>query len=284
MKKIRKAVIPVAGMGTRFLPVTKVVAKELFPIVDIPAIHYIVKEAIMSGIEEILFVTNFRKKAIERYFSHDFVLEDFLKEHGKTSQIRDLNELLIHCKFSFINQEEPLGTGHAIALSRDFVKDEPFAVLYGDDLFDSNVPVLRQMIDIYEQYDCNVIGVNEVSEKQVSFYGICEMDEVDPMVIVDIVEKPSVSLAPSRMAGLGRYILKPDIFTALDLISPVNGEYLLTDAMKLLMSQKSFRYCLIDGCYYDIGSQEGYVKANLAYAMKREELRSAFLENCKVKE
>lgn len=276
MKKIRKAVIPVAGMGTRFLPITKSVPKEMFPIVNYPTIYYIVLEAIMSGIEEILFVISPNKKMIFDYFQDSYELELCLQELGKFDELEEVRSISRMCHFSYVIQEKPLGTGNAILLAKEFVGDDDFAVLYGDDLFDSEVPALKQLIDVYQQYDSCVIGTLEVDQNDVSKYGICAYAS-DSSCIVDLVEKPSIDMAPSCNAGLGRYILKSEIFSVLEDILLIHGEYFLTDAMKLLMQKQSFYGCMIDGDFYDIGSHLGYVKANITYALKRDDLRSSVL-------
>lgn len=278
MKKVRKAVIPVAGMGTRFMPITKSVPKEMLPIVNYPTIHYIVMEAVMSGIEEILFVISLSKKIIFDYFNESLELEHYLKESGEIDVLNEISFISKRCQFSYVVQDKPLGTGNAILLAKDFVGDEPFAVLYGDDLFDDAcIPVLKQLLDLHYVYDCNVIGTLEVDSNDVSKYGICTYVSDSSEQIIDLVEKPSVDVAPSRSAGLGRYIFNPEIFSALEHIEMVNGEYLLTDAMKLLMKKKPFYGCKIDGCYYDIGNHAGYVKANVAFALKRDDLKDSIL-------
>ena len=252
IKKIRKCVIPVAGMGTRFLPATKAVPKELFPIIDKPTLQYIVEEAVESGIEEIFFITSSYKNAIVDHFDKSYELENRLKESGKEDKLK-------------IVQEVP-------NLAKSFVGDEPFAVMFGDDLMKSDVPVLKQLIDIYEQKDCNVIGVQEVDPKLVYKYGIIEYDNNDGK-IKNIVEKPSVQEAPSNHAGLGRYIVKPEIFDELDKLKKgVGNEYQFVDGMKALMQKQDFYACKFDGKYFDIGSQVGYLKANIEFAKDREDL------------
>ena len=278
MTKVRKAVIPVAGMGTRFMPITKSVPKEMLPIVNYPTIHYIVHEAVMSGIEEILFVISPSKKIVFDYFHESLELEQYLKECGKIDVLNEVSSISKRCQFSYVVQDKPLGTGNAILMAKEFVGDEAFAVLYGDDLFDDFcIPVLEQLLDIHYSYDCNVIGTLEVNESDVSKYGICKYASDSSDQIIDLVEKPSVDVAPSRCAGLGRYIFKPEIFSVLDQIEMVNGEYLLTDAMKLLMKEQPFYGCMIDGCYYDIGNHVGYVKANVAFSLKRDDLKDSIL-------
>ena len=272
IKKIRKCVIPVAGMGTRFLPATKAVPKELFPIIDKPTLQYIVEEAVESGIEEIFFITSSYKNAIVDHFDKSYELENRLKESGKEDKLKIVQEVPNLAKFYYIRQGEPMGSGHAINLAKSFVGDEPFAVMFGDDLMKSDIPVLKQLIDIYEQKDCNVIGVQEVDPKLVYKYGIIEYDNNDGK-IKNIVEKPSVQEAPSNHAGLGRYIVKPEIFDELDKLKKgVGNEYQFVDGMKALMQKQDFYACKFDGKYFDIGSQVGYLKANIEFAKDREDL------------
>ncbi len=274
MKKVRKAVIPVAGMGTRFLPATKSIPKEMLPIVDIPSLHYIVKEAVESGIEQILFITSPYKKSIEDYFDRSFELESRLEKSGKTKQLNMIKDISNLCEFYYVRQGEPLGSGHAVKLAKEFVGNEPFAVMYGDDLMKYEKPILKQLIDVYEKYDCNVIGVQKVRHEDVYKYGIVEYEDINTKKIKGLVEKPSVEDAPSDNAGVGRYIVKPEIFDELDkLQTGVNGEYQFTDAMISLMKKQDFYACEFMGTYYDIGNQFGYLKANIDFALCREDLK-----------
>jgi len=280
LKKIRKAVIPVAGMGTRFLPVTKSVPKEMLPIIDKPTLQYIVEECVKSGIEEILFITSPSKINIENHFDQSYELESRLEKNGKLKELKMVQEISKMCKIYYIRQGEPLGSGHAINLAKSFIGDEPFAVLYGDDLIKSETPALKQLIDVYEKYDCNVIGVQEVDRSLVYKYGIIEFENDNK--IKSIFEKPSIEEAPSNFAGLGRYIVKPEIFDELDNISSgKGGEYQFTDGMLQLMSKQDFYACKFDGVYYDIGNQLGYIKANIAYALEREDIKDSLKEYLK---
>lgn len=273
MKKVRKCVIPVAGMGTRFLPATKSIPKELFPIIDKPTLQYIVEEAVASGIEEIFFITSSYKNAIVDHFDRSYELENRLKESGKIDKLEMVENVSKMAKFTYIRQGEPNGSGHAINLARSFVGNEPFAVMFGDDLMKSDIPVLKQLIDIYEEKDCNVIGVQEVDPSLVYKYGIIEYDN-DEGKIKTIVEKPSVEEAPSNHAGLGRYIVKPEIFDELDKLKRgVGNEYQFVDGMKELMKTQDFYACKFEGKYFDIGSQIGYLKANVEFAQDREDLK-----------
>jgi len=279
MKKVRKCVIPVAGMGTRFLPGTKAIPKEMFPIIDKPAIQYIVEEAVSSGIEEILFITSSYKNSVIDHFDKNFELETRLKNSGKEDKLEIVKKISDLATFTYIRQGEPLGSGHAIRLAKNFVGNEPFAVMYGDDVMMYDKPVLKQLIDIYEEKDCNVIGVQEVPKELTYKYGIIEYDDKDKNKIKRIVEKPKVEEAPSSDAGLGRYIVKPEIFDELERISRGAGnEYQFTDAMLSLMKKQDFYACKFDGKYFDIGSQFGYLKANVEFALKRDDLKEDMKE------
>ena len=277
MKKVRKAVIPVAGMGTRFLPVTKSVPKEMLPIIDKPTLQYIVEECVNSGIEEILFITSPYKRNVEDHFDQSFELETRLEKNNKLKELEIVKNISKMCKIFYTRQGEPLGSGHAIKLAKSFVGNEPFAVLYGDDLMKSEIPVLKQLIDVYEKYDANVIGVQEVDRNLVYKYGIIDFESGDK--IKSIVEKPSIEEAPSNFAGLGRYIVKPEIFDELDKLDKGKGnEYQFTDGMLSLMKKQDFYACKFKGTYYDIGNQLGYLKANIAYALDRDDLKESLLK------
>lgn len=281
MKKIKKAVIPIAGMGTRFLPVTKAVAKEMLPIIDKPTVQYIVEECVASGIEEILFITSPYKKIVEDHFDQSYELEGRLLKSGKLEQLEIVKNISKMCNIYYKRQGEPLGSGHAIKIAKSFVGDDDFAILFGDDLIKSEKPVLKQLIEMYEQTDSNIIGVQEVDKKLVYKYGIIDFESGNK--IKTIIEKPSIEEAPSNIAGLGRYILKNEIFDELEKLEPgKNGEYQLPDAMLSLMNKQDFYACKFEGTYYDIGNQLGYIKANIAYALDREDLKEdlkTYLQN-----
>lgn len=273
MKKVKKCIIPVAGMGTRFLPATKATPKEMLPIIDKPTLQYIVEEAVASGIEEILFITSPYKNSVMDHFDKNFELESRLKESGKLDKLHMIENVSSLAKFYYMRQGEPMGSGHAINLAKSFVGDEPFAVMYGDDLMKSEVPVLKQLIDIYEEKDCNVIGVQEVDPSIVYKYGIIEYANEEGK-IKDIIEKPSVDEAPSNHAGLGRYIVKPEIFDELENLKRGAGnEYQFTDGMKALMKKQEFYACKFNGKYFDIGNQFGYIKANIEFALDRDDIK-----------
>lgn len=274
MQKIRKAVIPVAGLGTRFLPVTKAVPKEMLPIVDKPTLQYIVEEAVASGIEEILLITSPNKEAIINHFDRSFELEMRLEKSHKYEQLEMVRSISDLVHIYTIRQGEPLGSGHAVSLAESFVGKEPFAVLYGDDLIKGDIPALKELIEVYEKYDANVIGIQEVDPSVVSRYGIISYADRNTGKIASIIEKPKMEEAPSTSAGLGRYIVKPEIFDVLrELKTGANNEYQFTDAMLHLMKTQDFYACPFHGTYYDIGNQLGYVKANIAYALDRKELQ-----------
>ncbi len=236
-KPVRKAVIPAAGLGTRFLPATKATPKEMLPIVDKPTIQYIIEEALASGIEDILIITGRSKRAIEDHFDRSIELELNLEASGKTKElelVRKISDIRIH----YIRQKEPRGLGHAILCAKHFVGDEPFAVLLGDDVVDSQVPALKQLIDVYDKTGASVLGVQEVPQEKVSAYGIVAGEptsEARTVKVNDMVEKPSVEEAPSRLAVLGRYVITPEIFPILEKTEPGRGnEIQLTDALKVL--------------------------------------------------
>lgn len=277
MKKIRKCVIPVAGMGTRFLPATKATPKEMLPIIDKPTIQYIIEEAVASGIEEILLITSPYKNSVIDHFDKSYELESRLAKSGKNDKLKLIENISNLAKFTFIRQGEPNGSGHAIRLAKSFVGDEPFAVMYGDDIIKSDVPVLKQLIDIYEEKDCNVIGVQEVDHNIVYKYGIVEYADEETGKIKRLVEKPSIDEAPSNDAGLGRYIVKPEIFDELDHLERGAGnEYQFSDAMLALMQKQDFYACKFDGKYFDIGNQLGYLKANVDFALDRDDVKDEF--------
>ncbi|MEL7633377.1 UTP--glucose-1-phosphate uridylyltransferase GalU [Sporomusa sphaeroides] len=276
---IKKAIIPAAGLGTRFLPATKAQPKEMLPIVDKPAIQFIIEEAIQSGIEEILIITGRNKRAIEDHFDRAVELELTLKAQGKydlLGLVEELSEVTLH----YIRQKEAKGLGHAVLCARQFVGNEPFAVLLGDDIIDANVPCLRQLINAYEDFGGSILGVQEVPREKVSSYGIVEPEPVKDNVwrAVDLVEKPSVEEAPSRLAVLGRYIIEPEIFYLLEDTPPGRGgEIQLTDALRRLAAFKPVYAYNFEGRRYDIGDKQGYLEATVEYALKRPDLRDKFL-------
>ena len=280
MQKIRKAIIPAAGLGTRFLPATKAQPKEMLPIVDKPAIQFIIEEAIASGIEEILIITGRNKRSIEDHFDRSLELEMQLKAQGKYDQLKmveEISEVAIH----FIRQKEALGLGHAVLCAKQFVGYEPFAVMLGDDLVDAEVPCLSQLIDVYSDFGGSVLGVQEVPADTVSNYGIVTPRAVRPNIwqAMDLIEKPEPQEAPSRLAVLGRYILDPEIFSILEKTKPGRGgEIQLTDAIRVLAGQQAVYAYNFFGRRYDIGDKEGFLEATVEQALKRPELRDRFLQ------
>ena len=275
--KVKKAIIPAAGLGTRFLPATKAQPKEMLPIVDKPTIQYIIEEAVASGIEEILIITGRNKKCIEDHFDKSVELEMELEKAGKSELlelVRDISDMVdIH----YIRQKEPKGLGHAIHCAKTFVGNEPFAVLLGDDVVDSEVPCLKQLIDCYSEYKTTILGVQTVPESETNKYGI-----VDGIHIEDRVEKPSVDEAPSNVAILGRYIITPQIFDILENTEPgKGGEIQLTDALKTLISQEAMYAYNFEGRRYDVGDKLGFLQATIEFALKKEELRDRFLDYLK---
>ncbi|ORX23071.1 UTP--glucose-1-phosphate uridylyltransferase [Thermoanaerobacterium sp. PSU-2] len=277
--KIRKAIIPAAGLGTRFLPATKAQPKEMLPIVDKPTIQYIVEEAVNSGIEDILIITGRNKRAIEDHFDKSIELELELKKKGKENLLSLVEDITNMVDIHYIRQKEPKGLGHAIYCARAFVGDEPFAVLLGDDIVDAEVPVLKQMIEQYERYNCSIIGVQEVPKSEVDKYGIVDANMIDDRLyrVNNLIEKPRIDEAPSNMAILGRYIISPRIFEILKDVKPgAGGEIQLTDALKVLLEYEAIYAYNFEGKRYDVGDKMGYLKATVEYALKRDDLKDEF--------
>jgi UTP--glucose-1-phosphate uridylyltransferase len=275
--KIRKAVIPVAGLGTRFLPATKTVPKELLPIVDIPSIQYVVQEAVDAGIKEIIFVTGRGKDSIEDHFDEAPDLEQVLADRGQAEMVEKLRRIAEMTEVVSVRQKKPLGLGHAVLCARDLVGDEPFAVMLADDLIDNHIPCIRQLLEIYEEKKESVIALMQVPLEEVHQYGIIKGKEIRKRLyrIDATVEKPVTSEAPSRMAIIGRYVLRPEIFSILEKQPPGRGgEIQLTDALAQLVRERQVFGCQFTGERYDIGDKFGFVRATVAYAMKRPDLKS----------
>lgn len=283
MKKVRKAIIPAAGMGTRFLPATKAMAKEMLPIVDKPTIQYIIEEAVASGIEDIIIVTGKGKRAIEDHFDHAFELETNLEKAGKFELLEKVNRSTDLVDIHYIRQKEPKGLGHAVWSARKFIGDEPFAVLLGDDIVDNSggLPGLRQLMNQYEQTHSSVIGVQSVGEDETHRYGI-----IDPLKqdgrryqVKEFVEKPAPGEAPSNLAIMGRYVLNPEIFRFLELQEVgAGGEIQLTDAISRLNEiQRVFAYDF-EGRRYDVGEKIGFITTTIDYALKDESLRDDLMK------
>ena len=277
--KVRKAIIPAAGLGTRFLPVTKAQPKEMLPIVDKPTIQYIIEEAIASGIEDILIITGRGKRAIEDHFDRSFELEEELKKRNQEELLCQVREIANLVDIHYIRQKEPKGLGHAIYCAKSFIGDEPFAVLLGDDIVDSEVHCLKQMIDVYNKYKTSILGVQPVDPKDVSKYGIVSGNKVDERIykVKDLIEKPDQDSAPSNIAILGRYIISPMLFQYLANAKPgKNGEIQLTDSLKELAKHEAMYAYDFIGRRYDVGNKQGFLEATVEYALKREELRTDF--------
>lgn len=284
MKKITKAVIPVAGLGTRFLPITKSVPKEMLPIVDKPTLSYIIDECIESGITDILLITSPYKKVIEDYFDQSYELEKRLEEKEKFEELDYINTKPNNVNIYFIRQGEPKGSGHAIKLAKTFIGNDSFAVLYGDDIMKSKIktPALKQLINVHKETGANVIGCLEVAKELAPKYGMIDFQNKETGKIKTIIEKPSVEEAPSNYAGLGRYIVSANIFPILETLSKgVGNEYQFTDAMKELMAKEDFYACNLKATYYDTGSKIGYLKANIDFARDREDLKDRLDEYLK---
>ena len=280
MKKIRKAVFPVAGMGTRFLPVTKASPKEMLPIVDKPLIQYAVEEAIAAGITEMIFVTGRNKRAIEDHFDKAYELEVELEMRGKTETLKQLRAILpanITCVYT--RQSEALGLGHAVLCAASVVGDEPFAVILADDLIDGNQPSLKQMVEFYEDHNTSVLGVENVPRASTGSYGIVNTQPYMERVqrLTGIVEKPKPEAAPSTLSVVGRYILTPRIFSMLEQVKPgAGGEIQLTDGIAALLEYEAIYAYEFDGIRYDCGSKLGYLQATMGYALKHPEVGAEF--------
>lgn len=286
MMKVRKAIIPAAGLGTRFLPATKAQPKEMLPIVDKPTIQYIIEEAVASGIEDIIIVSGRGKRAIEDHFDKSYELEETLAKKGKTAMLDEVQAISNLANIHYIRQKEPKGLGHAIHCASRFIGNEPFAVLLGDDIVKSDTPCTKQLIDMYERTECSVVGVQQVADEDVSKYGIiapkAEQTEEGVITIDSLVEKPDRSEAPSNYAIMGRYILTPDIFHILeDLPTGAGGEIQLTDALKILNDVHSVVAYPFSGIRYDVGDKFGFIKASVDFALEREDLRDEVLDYLK---
>jgi UTP--glucose-1-phosphate uridylyltransferase len=274
--RVRKAVIPAAGLGTRFLPATKSLPKEMIPVVDKPAIQYIVEEIVGSGIKDILIITGRGKRAIEDHFDKSLEINEALKEKGDHDSLKTLEEIEAMADIHYLRQKEALGTGHAIIKARAHIANEPFAVLYGDDLVISEIPCIRQLMDLYEKYSCTILAVQEVPKEKVSSYGIIEGKKVNGEVFLleRLVEKPEPSKAPSNLAFLGRCILDPAIFDILDKTPPVkNGkEIQLTDAIEELAKRKAVYAHKITGNWHTVGDPLSHLKTSIEFALKNEKI------------
>jgi UTP--glucose-1-phosphate uridylyltransferase len=277
--RVRKAVFPAAGLGTRFLPATKASPKEMLPLVDKPLIQYGVEEAVASGIESVIIVTGRGKAAIEDHFDISYELEKLLEERGKADEFKAMRAISEMARISYVRQREALGLGHAILQARDLVGDEPFAVILSDDIIDSQTPALKQLLDVYEKYDAPVVAVFEVEGEAISRFGVVDAEEIEPGIykIRDMVEKPPVAEAPSNLAIIGRYVLTPDIFAELENTRPgAIGEIQVTDAMRSLLKKRPFYAVRFEGTRYDAGDKLGFLIATVQFALKHEELAPEF--------
>lgn len=280
MKKVRKAVIPAAGLGTRFLPATKAQPKEMLPIVDTPIIQYIVEEAVASGIEQIVIVTGQSKRAIEDHFDYPFELAYRLKEQNKLAELHEVERISELATFIYVRQKQPLGNGHAVLVARDVIGDEPFAVIWGDDLVDAQVPCVRQLIDVYQRHDASVMAVMRVPQQNIPKYGIIDAKEIEPRVhqVFDLVEKPALENAPSDLAAVHGYVLTPEIFEELEKTPAAKGgEIWLSDAIRSLMQRQKVFALEFEGKRYDAGNKLEFLQATVDFALKREELRADFV-------
>ena len=279
VRPVKKAIFPAAGLGTRFLPATKASPKEMLPLVDKPLIQYVVEEAIASGIEEIIIITGRGKRAIEDHFDISYELENVLKEKGNTKSLAEIQKISNMVDICYVRQKEALGLGHAILCAKNLVRDEPFAVLLGDDIIDSEVPALKQMLEIYNKYGASVIAVQEVDRSQVSSYGIIKAVPIADGVykIDDMIEKPNIEDAPSNLAIIGRYILAPEIIGLLEKTEPGRGkEIQLTDALRELVKTMPVYGYKFQGKRYDAGDKLGFLQATVEIGLKNEEFGESF--------
>jgi len=277
--RVRKAIFPAAGLGTRFLPATKAQPKEMLPLVDKPIIQYGVEEAVASGVDHIIIVTGRGKNAIEDHFDVSIELESFLEARGKLDQLAEIRKISSLINVAYVRQGEPLGLGHAVLVTRDLMGNEPFAVILADDVVDAEPPALAQMIDVFNEVDGPVIMVERVPRDQISSYGVIAFEPVREGVyrITDLVEKPPVAQAPSDLAIIGRYILTPDIFDALEETARDRvGEIQLTNGLKRLLAKRPLYACEVTGVRHDTGNKLGFLKAVVYFALRRPDLAEPF--------
>ena len=271
---------PAAGLGTRFLPATKAQPKEMLPVVDKPIIQYGVEEAVAAGIDQIIVVTGRDKRAIVDHFDISFELEHYLKDRGKTRELQVVRKISDMVDITYIHQKEPLGLGHAVLMAKDVVGNEPFAVFLADDIIRSQTPVIKQMMEVYAQHQVSVLALQRVEPEQVSRYGVVKVATSDGRIheVVDMVEKPEPSKAPSNLAILGRYLLKPSIFGILETTHEgVGGEIQLTDALRSMAQQEKVLGLEFEGTYHDVGTVSGFLKTSIAFALERPGLREELL-------
>jgi UTP--glucose-1-phosphate uridylyltransferase len=277
-KKVRKAVFPAAGLGTRFLPATKAQPKEMLPLVDKPIIQYGVEEAMHAGCDQIIIITGRGKQAIEDHFDTSYELEHMLEDRGKTELLKIVREISDMIHVSYVRQKEALGLGHAVLMARELVNDEPFAVLLADDVIDAPVPCLKQMIDVFEQTGCSILATQVVEGAAISAYGVIKSKPVEGSngklhEVLDLVEKPKLQDAPSNLAVIGRYILTPSVFECLaDIQAGAGGELQLTDGLRKLLKREKIYGFTFDGKRHDTGDKLGFLKATVEFALKRPDL------------
>lgn len=277
MKEVKKAVILAAGFGTRLLPITKSCPKEMLPIIDKPVIHYIVEEVVNSGIKEILVITNAHKKIMEDYFDGHYELEAKLKQNKKYEQLTMIENISKMANIYYLRQKKAEGTAQAVSLAKPFVGDEPFLLLFADNLIKSQINPLHKIIKTYKQYDCNVLGVQDVPKEMIDLYGIVEYHE-ENLLVKRIIEKPKKGTVKSTSASLGRYLFKPEIFEEIEKVTMTNGEYYLTDAITTLLKRQPCYGCNLEGKCYDLGNKLGFLKANIAYAFDNKQLKTPLLD------
>jgi len=271
MKRVRKAVIPAAGLGTRFLPVTKVIPKELLPVLNRPIIHYAIEELIDSGIEQIIIVIAKGKHLLEDYLSHSFELEHVLRERSMHEALAAISPLCNSDNVCYVHQTEQLGLGHAVLTARNLVGEEPFVVLLPDDIAVSQVPLTKQLIEIFQKYNANILAIEEIPRNKVSDYGIIQPYQIDERLyrVVNLIEKPAPERAPSRLGIVGRYVLQPEIFNVLEETPPgKGGEIQLTDALRLLLQEQPILGYRFEGVRYDVGTPLGLLRASLCFALQ----------------
>jgi UTP--glucose-1-phosphate uridylyltransferase len=279
-KRVRKAVIPAAGLGTRFLPATKAQPKEMLPIVDKPTIQYIIEELVAAGIEEIIIITGRSKRSIEDHFDKSYELEHTLEEKGKESLLELARSVSNLAQIHYVRQKEPRGLGHAILMAKSFIGEEPFAVLLGDDIVVSQKPCIGQMVEVYDKYQATILGVQTVPKEDVNKYGIVKGEKLDDRIysVSDMVEKPAVEEAPSNVAILGRYIITPRVFEFLETQGEgAGGEIQLTDALKRLSEVENMYAYDFLGKRYDVGNKQGFLQATVETALRRDDLKDDFL-------
>lgn len=274
-----KAVIPAAGLGTRFLPATKAQPKEMLPVIDIPVIQMVVEEAVLAGITDIIIITGRGKRAIEDHFDRSIELETFLEKKGKTADLEAVRKISDMANIQFVRQKEQLGLGHAIHCAKDLVGNEPFVVMLGDDFYMAEVPQVKQLLDAFHRLNGPILSVKDVPHEEVTRYGIIDPEKIDDktFIVKSVTEKPSVDKSPSDIAWMGRAVLTPDIFGILENTKPgVGGEIQLTDAIKELCKTQKVYASYYEGQRYDVGTKIGYLKAIVDYALVREDLKEEF--------